>query len=130
LNEPKHRLLFSVTTLQKLFTKAFCFFLSIARHASLLVILDVNNSRLELPGRDLAIEQDVAFTVRAVLELRKEEVGHHPADASGASPDVTALACEIPSCRVEHLRGEIDHGDLGDVVGGTTDTGAQSAETD
>lgn len=46
----------------------------------LLVVPHVNHSRLELPGRDLAIEQDIAFTVRAVLELGKEEVGHHPAE--------------------------------------------------
>ena len=93
-------------------------------HHTLLVLLDVNNSRLELPGRNLAIEQDVHFTVRAVLELRKEEESHDPADASGSSPDVTALACQVPSGRVEHLRGEVDHGNFGDVVGGTTDTGA------
>jgi hypothetical protein len=102
------------------------FFVSIA----LLVVLDVNNGRLELPGRDSAIEQDIAFTVRAVLELRKEEEGHNPADASGATPDVTTLACEIPPGRVEHLRGEIDHRDFRDIVGGATDTGAQSAKTD
>lgn len=93
--------LFSGVTLQKL-TK--CPFHLIDRHA-LLIILNVNNGRLELPSRNFAIEQNVAFTVRAVLELRKKEVGHHPADASGTSPDVTALACEVPSCRVEHLRG-------------------------
>jgi len=79
-------------------------FLLIDRYA-LLVILNVNNGRLKLPSSDLAIEQDVAFTVRAVLEFRKKEEGHHPADASGTSPDVTALACEVPSCWVEHLRG-------------------------
>jgi hypothetical protein len=93
------------------------------RHA-LLVVFDVEDGRLELPGGNLVVEQNVDLTVRAVLELRKEEVGHHPADASGTSPDVTALACEIPSGRVEHLRGQIDHGDLRDIVGGTTDTGA------
>jgi hypothetical protein len=48
----------------------FCFFSSVF-HA-LLVILDVNNGRLELPGRDLTIEKDVAFKIRAVLELGKK----------------------------------------------------------
>jgi hypothetical protein len=44
----------------------------------LLVVPHVNHGRLELPGRDPAIEQDIAFTVRAVLELGKEEVGPSP----------------------------------------------------
>jgi hypothetical protein len=71
-------------------------FFLINRH-TLLVILNVYNGRLELLGRYLAVEQDVGFTVRAVLKLRKEKVGHHPADASGTSPEVNALVCEIPS---------------------------------
>ena len=65
-----------------------------------------------------------------MLELRKAEVGHDPADDGGAAPDVPALAGEIPSGRVEQPRGQVDHGDLGNVVGGTTDAGAQSAKTD
>ena len=105
-----------------------CFYLS--HRNALIVVLDVNDGRLELPGGNSAVEQDVDFTVRAVLELRKEEEGRDPADASGTSPDVTALACEIPSGRIEHPRGQIDHGDLCDIVAGTTDTGAQSAKTD
>lgn len=84
---------------------------------------------LELSGGDPAIEQDIALTVRAVLELGKEEEGHDPADESGAAPDVAALACQIPSGRVEHLGREVDHGDFGDVVSGAADAGAQRAKT-
>lgn len=65
-----------------------------------------------------------------MLELRKEEVGHDPADASRTTPDVTAFAGKVPPSRVEHLRGEIDHGNLRDVVAGTTDTGAEGAKAD
>lgn len=50
------------------------------------MILNINNGLLELPGRNLAVGQDVAFTAGAVLELRKEEESHHPADASGIPP--------------------------------------------
>jgi len=107
--------------------KSLCFHLS-HRHG-LLVVLEVNDSRPELPGRNLALEQDVGFAVRAVLEFRKEEVGDEPADNRGTSPDVTALACEVPPSRIKHLRSQIDHRDLGNIVGGTADTGAQSAET-
>ena len=101
----------------------------IDRH-TLLIILDVNEGGLELPGRNSAIEQDVTLTIRAVLELRKEEERHHPADASRSSPDVAALACEIPSRRIEQLRGQVDHGDLRDIVGGATYGGAQGAKAD
>lgn len=85
---------------------------------------------LELAGGDPAIEQDVALTVGAVLELGEEEVGHDPADEGGAAPDVAALAGQIPPGWVEHLGREVDHGDLGHVVGGAADAGAQRAETD
>lgn len=95
---------------------------------SLLVVLDIDDSRLELPGRDLAVEQDVRLTVRAVLELGKAKVGRHEADDGGATPDVAALAREVPARGVEQLRGEVDHGDLGDVVGGAADAGAEGAE--
>lgn len=65
-----------------------------------------------------------------MLELRKEEVGRDPADDGGAAPDVTALAREVPAGGVEQLRGQEEHGDLGDVVGGTADTGAEGTEAD
>jgi hypothetical protein len=99
------------------------------RHA-LVVVLDINNGALELPGRYLTVEQNVNFTVRAVLELGQEEVGHDPAENSGASPDVTTLARQIPPGWVQHLRGQEDHWNLGNIVRGTADTSAQSAETD
>ena len=38
----------------------------------LLIFLNVNDGRLELPGSNLAVEQDVSLTIRAVLQLRKE----------------------------------------------------------
>jgi hypothetical protein len=69
---------------------------------TLLVVSNVNGSRLELPGGNFTAEQDVSFVVRAMLELRKEKVNHNLAKGSGTSPDVIALACEIPPCRVQH----------------------------
>jgi hypothetical protein len=95
---------------------------------TLLVLPDINDSGLELPGGNLTVEQDIEFTVGAALELRKAEVRGHEADTGCASPDVTALASQIPAGGVEHLRREEDHGDLGNVVGGATHTGAQSTE--
>lgn len=90
--------------------------------------MDVDDGRLELPGGHLAVEQDIDLTVRAVLELGQEEEGHDPAHARGAAPDEAALARDVPPRRVEQLRGEVDHGDLGDVVGGPADARAQGAE--
>ncbi|KAI6774638.1 hypothetical protein HG531_001487 [Fusarium graminearum] len=44
--------------------------------------------------------------------------------------NISTLASKVPSCRVEQLRGQVDHRDLSDVISGTTNTSAQSAETD
>lgn len=41
---------------------------------SLLVVPDIDNSRLELSRSNLALEQNIRLTVRSILELRKEEV--------------------------------------------------------
>ena len=87
--------------------------LCIATFLHLLVIAHVDDSLLKLPSRNPAVEQDVKLAVRAVLELREEEVGHDPADKSGAAPDVAALASHVPAGGVEHLRREIDHRNLG-----------------
>lgn len=95
---------------------------------TLLIVSNIDDSRLELPGRDLTVEQDIKLTVRAVLELRQEEEGHNPAHTGGASPDEATLARDVPARGVEQLRREVDHGDLGDVVGGAADTRAQGAE--
>lgn len=63
-----------------------------------------------------------------MLQFRETKVSRDPAHNSSTSPDVTTLASEIPSRRVQQLRSQVDHGNLGDVVGGTTDTGAQSSK--
>jgi hypothetical protein len=42
---------------------------AIFRQSSLLVFPHVDNSALELPSRNLAIEQDVKLSVRAAFEL-------------------------------------------------------------
>ena len=78
-------------------------------HLHLLVIAHVDDSLLELPSRDPAVEQDVKLAVRAVLELGQEEVGHDPADESSAAPNVATLASHVPAGGVEHLRREVDH---------------------
>ena len=98
--------------------------------SSLLTLRNTDDRRLELPGTNLAFEQDVTFAISAVLQLREAEVGADPTDASSTCPDVTAFASEIPSGGVEHLRGQINHRDLRDIVSGTTNTGAQSPKAD
>jgi hypothetical protein len=64
-----------------------------------------------------------------MLELRQSKVGNHPAEHGGSTPDVTALASQVPSGRVEQTRGEVDHGDLRDIVRSTTHTRAQGTKT-
>lgn len=65
-----------------------------------------------------------------MLELREEEVGHDPTDTGGTTPDETTLAGNVPSRGVKELRGEVDHGDLSNVVGSTTNGGAKSTKSD
>lgn len=87
----------------------------IASVASLLVIAHVDDGLLELPSRNLAVEQNVKLAVGAVLKLGQEEVGHDPADEGGAAPDVAALASHVPAGGVKHLGGKVDHGYLGNL---------------
>jgi hypothetical protein len=61
----------------------------------LLVVLDIDDSRLPLASRDMALEQDVDLAVRAALHLRQEEVCHNETEETGSSPDVTALSTEV-----------------------------------
>jgi hypothetical protein len=105
------------------------FYINFLTNRTLLVLSDINDGRLELPSGNPTVEQDIEFTVGATLKFRKAEVRGDEADTGCASPDVTALASQVPAGRVEHLRREEDHGDLGNVVGGATNTGAQSTET-
>lgn len=104
--------------------------LALAIKRFLLIVAHVNDRRLELSGRNLAVEQDISLTVCAVLELRQEEVCHNPAHNSSTSPDISTLSCQVPSSRVEQLRCKEDHGNFGNVVSATADTSAQSTETD
>ena len=96
----------------------------------LFVVLDINNGRLEFACGNPPIEQNVGLAVRAMLELGKEEVSRDPADDCSTTPDIAAFACNVPSRWIEQLRGEIDHRNLGNIVGGAADTCAQGAETD
>lgn len=96
----------------------------------LLVISNTDNGRLELPGRDLAVEQDISLAVRTVLELRKAEVCQDPADDGSSAPDVAAFSSDVPSGRVQELRSQVNHGDLGNVVGCATDGSRQRTKTD
>jgi len=91
-----------------------------------LIVLDINDSRLELPRGNLTAEQNVQLTVRPVLEFRETKVGRHEADDCRPAPDVSALSRHVPACGVEHPGCEVDHGDLGDVVGGAADTGLRA----
>lgn len=65
-----------------------------------------------------------------MLELRQTEVSKDPADDRSTSPDVTALSSQVPASGVQHLRGEVDHRNLGNVVGSAADTSAQGTQTD
>lgn len=64
-----------------------------------------------------------------MLQLGQEEEGHDPTDDRGATPHIATLARQIPARGIQHLGGEVDHRDLGDVVGCSSDARGQGSET-
>jgi hypothetical protein len=61
----------------------------------LLVVADVDDGLLPLAGRDLALEENVDFSVRSVLHLRKPDVGTEQTEGTSSGPDVTTLATKV-----------------------------------
>src|SRR5687768_4745226 len=98
--------------------------------APLIVVLDIDDSSLELPGRNLAVEENIRLTVRPMLKLRKEEERHDPAYHCGATPNITALPREVPSSRIEQPGCQVDHGDLSNVVCRSADSCTQCTKAD
>lgn len=99
------------------------------RKASL-VVLNVNLDRLGLLDRKHAVKEMSASRYEVRLSSREEQVSHDLEDESHNSLDVTALACEISSDRVECIGSQVDLGYLRDMVGGASAIGAESAKTD
>jgi len=92
------------------------------------VVLDINNRLLELPRRHLAVEQDVQLAITPALQLRQAKEGRREAHSRGTAPDIPTLACEVPAGRVQHLAGEVDHRDLGDVVRTASDSSGERSQ--
>ncbi|KAG9873461.1 putative sugar transporter, partial [Aureobasidium melanogenum] len=93
----------------------------------LLVIVDINVGLGPVTSINLALEENVNFTVRSALHLRNAEV-------CGDETDETNIRGKwkltVTLVGVKHVRGEENARDFDDVVGGTTDTGGKRAETD
>lgn len=62
---------------------------------NLLVVVDVDLGLGPVASIDLALEQDVDFTVRSSLHLRNVEPCERETDESSSSPDVTAPATKV-----------------------------------
>jgi hypothetical protein len=91
---------------------------------TLLVILEINDSRLELPSGNLALEQDVHFAIRAMLELRKAEVSNDLVKNRSTTLDIPALSRKVLTRRIQYLGSEVDYRDLYDIIRSTTNAGA------
>lgn len=94
-----------------------------------MVILNINDRLLELPSRHLAVEENIQLAITPPLELGQTEVRADETDRRSATPNISALACQIPAGRVQHLTGQVDHGDFGDVVCASSDAGGEGAES-
>lgn len=68
---------------------------SLRLRSHLLVVADIDDGLLPLAGRDLALEENVDFSVRSVLHLRKPDVGTRQTEGTGSGPNVTTLATKV-----------------------------------
>jgi len=94
----------------------------------LVVVLDIDDGLLELSRRDLAVEQNVQLAITPTLEFRQAKKCASETDSSSATPDISALACKIPTSRVQHLTGQVNHRNLRNVVRSATDSSGQSPQ--
>lgn len=95
----------------------------------LLIIVDIDDRLLPFASRDMTPEQNVDLTEGPVLHLRNPEPGHGGADKGGTSPDVAALATQVPLVGVEHVARKEDARNIDQVVGSSSNTGCQWPET-
>lgn len=95
-----------------------------------MVILDINDSLLELSCGHLTVEQNVQLAVTPALKFWQSEVCTDEAHRCSAAPDVSTLACQVPAGRVQHLTGEVDHGDFGNVVCTSAHTSRERPQSD
>lgn len=98
------------------------------RRPLLLILLHPNNRRLKLPRRHLPIKQNIRLTVRPMLQLRQEEVRHHPTKQRRTPPHIPTLPRQIPPRGIQHPTRKVYHRDLRDVVSRAADGGAQRAQ--
>lgn len=96
----------------------------------LLVVVDVDGGVLPLAGGDVTVEENVDLSVGAVLHLGQPDVRRRQTDKSRGGPDVTGPAGQVGTLGVEHPGGQVDAGDVDNVVRGTTDAGGERPEAD
>jgi thiamine biosynthesis lipoprotein ApbE len=77
----------------------------------------------------MTLEQNVNLTVGPVLHLWNPEPSHGSAKKGGTSPNVAALAAQVPLIIVEHVASKEDARNIDHVVGTSSDTGCQWPET-
>ena len=95
----------------------------------LLIVVDIDDRLLPFASRDTTRKQNVDLTEGPVLHLWNPDPSHDGADKGGASPDVAALATQVPLISVERVAGEEDARNIDQVVGTSSDTGCQWPET-
>lgn len=94
-----------------------------------LILIDPNLRRLELSRRNLSLEQNIRLAIRPMLQFRQSEVRSNPHHQRRASPNIPALAGQVPSRGVQHPRRQVNHRDLSDVVRGPSNSCAQRAQS-
>lgn len=77
----------------------------------------------------MTLEQNVDLTEGPVLHFWNVDPRQGGADKGSTSPDVAALAAQVPLISVEHVAGKEDARNIDHVVGTSSNTGGQWPET-
>lgn len=97
--------------------------------APLLILIDPNLRRLELPRRNFSLKENIRLTIRPMLQLRQSKVRPNPHHQRRAPPDIPALAGQVPSRSIKHPGRQINHRNFSDIVRGPSDSCTQRAES-
>ena len=95
----------------------------------LLIVINIDRCPLPFASLNTTLEQNVNLTEGSVLHLRNPDPRQDGTNQGGASPDVAALAAQVPLIGVEHVAGKEDARNVDQVVCTSSDTGCQWSET-
>jgi len=93
-----------------------CNGVSLSKLIRVVLVKGIDLESLKLPSRDVLSEENIELVKRAILGLRKSEVGPDEDDPSTAAPDESGVATEIPGLGIHKVVLKSATNDTADVV--------------